>query len=749
MRAVLLAFIVAVIATTQLLGEELSSISLIALVGLGLVGCWVLPHGWRWPLAALFGIAWSAISAHSILERQLSADADRVELYLQVLITGVPAQSSGDTLFYARVQQLVEGQIDSALPKFIRLRWYARGKDDQSVFRGSTAKHGLGRVKAGEVWRLRLRLRPPDGFLNPAGLDYQRWLFLRQIGATGYVINSHDNQLIETRTTIHSWREDIALSMARHLPESPQLGLVQGLGVAVREGISDDQWQLLADTGTAHLLAISGMHIGMVAATVGWLFASIWRCVPPLVRRVPSLIAGTLAGVGAAAGYAALAGFTLPTQRALIMIIGFALALLARRPLHPWNSFVIAAAAVLVINPWAPLGAGFWLSFGAVAVIILATQGRKMGRGVWPWLRLQAVIGIALLPSTALWFGNLPWLSPLANWIAVPWVSFAVVPLVLGGIVFLPLSDQLAGWSWQLAAMSLAGLMNLLGTLDVPLGSYVPVFSLVPVILLASWGVLYMLAPQGLPGRWLALPLLLVLALGPVQGNKLNEQIVVFDTGAGMAALIQGKGEAVIYGAGPGGSLNAVDVALGPYLEELGLQPIAWVVPRREDPWSGAIRHGKRRWSNLLWVDTPYDCANWRHSWGGLELFTQIDDRGRCELIAQGRNGMLTLKPNLMSERQPESDKRPARTENRMANHRGHNYVVGMLDCQSQQVGFESCQLVLARSEENGTGWKRLAATPDEGAITVYPSYRGWHHVTELDRRGRVFHRQSGGNIQR
>ncbi|MFP4648460.1 MAG: ComEC/Rec2 family competence protein, partial [Halorhodospira sp.] len=192
----------------------------------------------------------------------------------------------------------------------------------------------------------------------------------------------------------------------------------------MRDRIDEAQWEILSVTGTAHLLAISGLHIGLVAGAAGGAASWVWRRIPPLVRRVPALTAGTLAAGAAATGYAVLAGLTLPTQRALLTVLVFAGALLLRRPLSSWHSLALAAAGVLLLDPWALLGPGFWLSFGAVAVILAATTGRLPARGLGPWLRIQALVGVGLMPATALSFGHLALLSPL-TWIDLsrPWHS--------------------------------------------------------------------------------------------------------------------------------------------------------------------------------------------------------------------------------------------------------------------------------------------------------------------------------------
>ncbi len=697
MRAGSLAFAAGIIATAETLRAPLGWDGVAALAAAALLWPLLAPRGWRWPAALLLGAAWAAGSAEALTAQRLPPTPTPVAAVIEARIAAIPEEDGRAVELEVVPRRLVAGDLRRLPGPRVRLRWY-----------GDTPE-----LRAGQVWRLPVRLRAPDGYLNPAGFDYQRWLFAHRFGATGYVRDGEAARLLDSRRGVDTLRQRIAEGMAQALPESPRLGLIQGLGVAVRHRIDEAQWRTLRETGTAHLLAISGLHIGMVAAAFGAAVSVLWRRIPPLVRRVPALLAGTLAGVAAAAAYAALAGLTLPTQRALVTVLVFAGALLARRSLSPWHSLAVAAAAVLLLDPWAALGAGFWLSFGAVAVILAATLGRPPQRGPAAWLRVQAVVGLGLLPVTALWFGELPWLSPLANLLAVPWVSAAVVPPVLLGVALLPASEVLAGGLWAAADTSLGGLMAVLRFLAGHLGALEAVPPPAYLAAAALLGVGCLIAPRGFPGRPLALPLLAALGLGAASPGGDDGRVVVFDTGAGLAAVIAADGRAVVYGAGPGGSLGAVRVAVGPYLEARRLELVAWVVPRGADPWAGAVAAARERWPQAEWVRGSA-CAGWRRRLGGLELRgTRRDDDCRLQVASSRGGAPVRLRPEL-------GRGAPA-------------WTVGAVGCDGGEAG---CSAALRAGADY--------ATADTGALTLDWEGGAPRLVSEYERRGRVYHRRRG-----
>ncbi len=220
--------------------------------------------------------------------------------------------------------------------------------------------------------------------------------------------------------------------MLAALPEGGQRGLLVALAVGDQQGIDAAGWEIFRRTGVAHLASISGLHVALVAMFCGGLAGMVWRRLPALVLRMPAQRAGALAGLAGATAYALLAGMGVPVLRAWLMLLVGTLALFVGRRIAPSRVLALALLVVLAVDPWAVLSAGFWLSFGAVAVILAVLGGRVAASAGWRGaLRVQLAISFALVPLLLAQFQSVPLLSPLANLIAIPLVSFVVTPLVL------------------------------------------------------------------------------------------------------------------------------------------------------------------------------------------------------------------------------------------------------------------------------------------------------------------------------
>src|SRR5690606_24630109 len=216
---------------------------------------------------------------------------------------------------------------------------------------------------------------------NPGGFDYAAWLLQRGIRATGYVRQDAGNRRIDDfvpgfMTVVHRARDSLRREFAATLGDGAWSGILIALAIGDQRAIEQSQWETFRRTATGHLVAISGLHVSLVALAFGGLAGWLWRCLPRLVVCVPARTVAVLCGLAAAAGYALLAGLGLPTQRALIMLTVDALALAGGRQAEPTRILALAVLCVLMADPWAVLSPGFWLSFGAVAVIVLVAAGR-------------------------------------------------------------------------------------------------------------------------------------------------------------------------------------------------------------------------------------------------------------------------------------------------------------------------------------------------------------------------------------
>jgi competence protein ComEC len=546
-----------------------------ALLALGLISIALLRRRQLRVLAAFgLGLLWAAVHAQLALQHRLGHELEGVDLEVTGEIVDLPVQEAGYVRFLLRPDRL-GGLPAHRTPRLLKLGWYGRPPP----------------LLPGEVWQLRVRLKRPHGLLNPGGFDYERWLFANRIDATGYVREPQSAQRMEDTVTVDRARAAIAAAIAPHVRDFASAGIVSALVVGDRRGITAAQWEVFSGTGTSHLVAISGLHVGLLALLMYRLATLLWRLFPRLCLAVPAPLAGAVAGALAALVYAALAGFSLPTQRALVMLAVPALALLARRRLRLWHGWTLALAAVLLWDPFAPLGAGFWLSFGAVAVL-LGLAAEKGGGRVEAWLRPQLAVALALLPLTALWFAQAPWLSPLANLLAIPLVSFVGVPLALAGAALLPLWAPGGALLLKFAAAKLDFLLLVLEWIasfdpGVMLPQ-LPAWALV-MGLLAS---LLLVLPRGLLSRWLVVPLLLPFALyRPAAADEERARVTLLDVGQGLAVVVEVGERVLVYDAGPAfGGIDAGATVLVPFLRSRGVRRIdRLIISHADNDHSGGV----------------------------------------------------------------------------------------------------------------------------------------------------------------
>lgn len=451
--------------------------------------------------------------------------------------------------------QVEGGSLAESLPRRIRLSWYDASQT----------------LKAGERWQLKVRLKRPHGFANPGGDDYERYLFTRRIGATGYVRPQGPNRRLTDSSGLAKWRQQIADFIDFELAESPYRGILKALTVGVQAGISEDQWDILRRTGTAHLVAISGLHLSLVAGLIFWLGRKVWLWFGHW--RLGADQAGALLALPCAVGYAALAGFSVPTQRALIMLGVGGWALLQRCHFDPWQILSAALLGVCLLDPLAPLSVGFWLSFGAVAWILYAVSGR-LRPPKWAWLKVQGYLFAGLAPWSIFFFQQVGLSAPLANLVAIPLITFAVVPWLLlscGLVWVVPALAKalMIGPTWVLDRLWLA-LTWLASFHD---GAWPwpppPVWSLPLAVLGMGW----LLAPRGLPGRWLGAVLLLPMLGTPLPRPVPGEVwVTVLDVGQGLAVVAETQNHVLVYDTGPSFSegFDAGEAIVGPFLQQAG-----------------------------------------------------------------------------------------------------------------------------------------------------------------------------------
>nr|WP_315419436.1 DNA internalization-related competence protein ComEC/Rec2 [uncultured Pseudomonas sp.] len=494
------------------------------LVMLLVVALMLLPFR-TYPLAfLLFGLSWACLSAQSALDNRLDPALDGQTRWVEGRITGLPQRTSEGVRF-----ELTDSRSRKArLPKRIRVSW--RGGPE---------------VRSGERWRLAVSLKRPSGLLNFHGFDQEAWLLAQRIGATASVKDGE--RLAPAR---NAWRDSVRQRLMAVDAQGREAGLA-ALVLGDGSGLAAEDWQVLQATGTVHLLVISGQHIGLLAGLVYGLIAGLARygCWP---RTWPWLPWACGLAFGAALGYGLLAGFGVPVQRACVMV-GLVLVWRLRfRHLGVWWPLLLALNGVLILEPLASLQPGFWLSFAAVAVLILAFAGRLGPWSVWQaWTRPQWLIAIGLFPVLLVLGLPISLSAPLANLVAVPWISLVVLPLALLGTALLPLPWLGESLLW-LAGGALAGLFEGLAWLAGLQPAWVPAEVPLGYWWLSLLGTVLLLLPNGVPLRLLGLPMLL-LAVFPPQERVPHGQVdvVQLDVGQGQSLILRTRHHTLLYDAGP------------------------------------------------------------------------------------------------------------------------------------------------------------------------------------------------------
>ncbi len=440
-------------------------------------------------------------------------------------------------------------------------------------------------LKNGQQWQMKVRLKKPNGFLN-GGFDYEKWLFHNRILATGYVREGkriEQAQLSSFGSKVIGLRQELSTKLDIVLKDYPYRGLVKALTIGVRHDISPEQWQVFLRTGTNHLIAISGLHIGLISTFVWLLVYHVWRFIERLNIIYPATYVASVLALIAAVGYAALAGFAIPTQRALIMLCVVFMAILFKREFYSSYVFLLALLAVVLFDPLSALSPGFWLSFGAVAVILFIVSNRlAMATGVnnklyqFGWL--QVAIFIGLMPLLMLLFLQFSLLSPIANLFAVPLMSIVIVPLTMLATISLLIFESaglvlfnLLEWPVEFFFWSLNYLKSWPKSLI-----HLPEPSLL-VAFLASIGALWLLMPKGWPARWLGILLVLPLFFNEPKKIPYGElQLTMLDVGQGLSMVLRTQNHVLVYDTGDkyNETFNLADKVILPFLRRHGIHTI-------------------------------------------------------------------------------------------------------------------------------------------------------------------------------
>jgi competence protein ComEC len=489
------------------------------------------------------------------------------------VVSELPRRYERGQRFGFDVEQTVTPQAN--VPAHVYLSTYSDTKTPPPKF------------KAGERWRLTLRLKQIHGASNPHGFDFEAWALERNIRATGYVHNKGNNQRIDELANgatyrIETWREIVRDKFDSILGDAPYSGVLSALAIGDQNSISPQQWQVFTRTGVNHLMSISGLHITMLASLAFTAVYGLWRRSVRLTLRLPARKAAALAALLTAIGYALLSGFAVPAQRTVFMLGAVAAALWMNRNFSLGQILGFALLGVLLPDPWAVMSAGFWLSFGAVALILYVTAHR-IGHSHWlsEYASVQWAMVIGLTPMLLGLFQQASLVSPLANAVAIPLVSLVVVPLALLGAV-LPIEAPL--WLAHIAMEGAMFFLEWLNTLPQAVWTQhaPPAWSVAAAML----GALWILLPRGFPGRWLGGLLLLPLFLNSPEIPEQNTlRLIVFDVGQGLSVAAQTREHALLYDTGPdfSGEADSGNRILIPALRALGIAKLDGLILSHDD----------------------------------------------------------------------------------------------------------------------------------------------------------------------
>lgn len=528
-------------------------------------------------LAVACGYGWAAWRAEARLAHKLPAVWEGRDIQLTGVVSDLPQPVTGGVRFAFRPEIV---QTPGALvPERVMLSWYARSTAADAAEGGAAPS-----VHAGERWQLTVRLRAPHGAYNPGGFDAEAWMLESGVLATGSVRATEANLKLgeDACCRVARLREHLRAGIRDALPDSPYAGVLAALTIGDQRAIPAAQWQVFTRTGVNHLMSISGSHITMLGALIYALVLRLWRYSERLTLWLPARKAAVLAGGLAAAAYAVLSGFEVPAQRTVYMLAVVALALWSGRNFAVSTLLAAALLAVLLIDPWAVNAAGFWLSFGAVAVIFYVSSARLRGESWFmSWLRVQGAITLMLVPLTLALFGQVSLISPLANAFAIPIVTYLVVPLALAGML-VPQLPLLAMAHGVMAACAAA--LEWLSALPAAVWQqHAPeAWSVAAAVLGAAW----LMLPRAVPARWLGvagfLPLLLVY-LAPVPPGALR--LTVLDVGQGLSVVAQTEHHALVYDTGPafGESGDAGGRVILPFLRTAGITRLDTLIVSHDD----------------------------------------------------------------------------------------------------------------------------------------------------------------------
>ncbi len=480
-------------------------------------------------------------------------------------------------------------------------------------------------IAQGQKLSLNVKLKPAHGLANVGSLNYLTWLKANNISATGYVVNpnkkkdkkQHVNQLIEQKSTLRQWLFDRYQSISPNNELSP---ILMALAFGERSSLNPSHWQVLQATGTSHLIAISGLHVGLLASGAYLIVMLFMRYLPlkdPRWQRVNIRYLAIFMSLLLAVAYAYLAGFSLPTQRALVMLVLYWFSRLLGIRLSAKRLLLLTLFILILITPFSLFTVSFWLSFYAVVIIFLSlwrfkfflSKGSAFTRFLKSLLIIQCALTLMLIPISAVFFQQISLVSLAANIVAVPWMSLVSIPCTLLSVFLMPFSEQVAQWFIALSLQSLTWLWQYLTSLsELSYASLSLSWHQQTMLLCLGGGTFIMVylspvKPAIAITKATAIILISVLissfylnsASEQTEQSSKNEkrvyqgpnlwQVVFFDVGQGLSILIKQNGHGILYDTGaayPSG-FNMSEAVILPYLQYIGMNKLDKVILSHSD----------------------------------------------------------------------------------------------------------------------------------------------------------------------
>lgn len=631
------------------------------LIVLALAWAWRCPRS-RWLCALPLGVAWALWCGTQAMQARLPRALEGRDVLVVGSLDGLPLARTDASRFTLRVES---AQLDGrplALRGLLTVSWY----------------EGAPPLAPCTRWRLLLRLKRPRALLDPGSTDSERSALERGIVATGYVREDEGNRRLPgPRWCVDGTRAAIARGIAARVHDPHDAALLRAFAVGDTRGLDQQDWAVARANGVSHLIAISGFHVGVAAVFGVWLAWLVYALWPPAALRLPRPQAQAAAALLFAVVYSALAGFGLPTVRTLLMIAVVALARCSRRGSSGAQSLALAMIAILLADPLAVLAPGFWLSFVGVAFLILCLQAQ--GRGWRAFLHElsagQLLMTVALLPLTLWFFGQASLVGALSNLVAVPVVSFVIVPCALFGMLLLLLCPPLAAPVLWLAARIVHAQWWLFERMATWPGAhwYLPAVQL-HALLLAVVGALWMFMPRGVPLRWLGaalfLPLLLPPRSTPADGAF---RLWVLDVGQGLAVLVRTHDHLLVYDTGaryPSG-FDLGEAVVLPSIHALGLSRVDMLmISHGDNDHAGgaqtvaeAFPQARRLAGEPARMRVPMQqcAAGQAWQWDGVRFRVlspapgggDRDNDSSCVLLVEGRGGRVLLPGDISSKAEP------------------------------------------------------------------------------------------------